>query len=62
MTDRDIRTVRIGNKLIVTNGADPLTYIDLTKVQKGSKRKAIIRYSDRYKGVTGLLKRLQNGS
>lgn len=41
----DIKTVRIGDKLIVMNGVDPLAYVDLTKVNKGNRSKAIVRYN-----------------
>lgn len=52
MSVREIKTVRVGDKVIVTNGVDPLAYVDLTKVNKGSKRKAIVRFKAKFK--TGL--------
>jgi len=42
--NKDINTARLGNKLFVFNGVDPLAYVDLTKVNKGNKLKAIKRY------------------
>ena len=49
MSNKEIRTARIGDKLIVLNGVDNLSYVDLTKVNKGSKRKAIVRYTSSFK-------------
>lgn len=41
-----IKTFRVGNRLVVMNGVDPIAYIDLTKVNKGNKSKAIVRFSN----------------
>lgn len=40
----DIQTARVGDRLIVVNGVDPLAYVDLTKVNSGRKRRAIVRF------------------
>ena len=49
VAEKEIHTARIGDKMIVVNGVDNLAYVDLTKVNKGSKRKAVVRYTDSYK-------------
>lgn len=40
----NIDTNRVGDRIFVTNGVDPLAYIDLTKVNRGRKAKAIVRF------------------
>lgn len=39
-----IKILRVGNRMIVLNGIDPMAYVDLTKVNKGDKSKAVVRY------------------
>lgn len=46
---QDIKTLRIGNRLVVLNGKDPIAYVDLTLVNKGNKSKAIVREKDMIK-------------
>lgn len=43
---QEIKTLRIGDRLVVLDGENPLAYVDLTKVNKGDKTKAVVRFEE----------------
>lgn len=50
-----IRTLRIGNRMFLVNGVDPLVYIDLIKAMQG-KRTAVKQYKEVLKPLTNYYK------
>lgn len=57
-----ISTARLGDKLFVFNGIDPLAYVDLTKVNKGNKSKVVIRYTpSKYKNIFNYYYKIAKG-